>query len=79
MNKIKFEIDEYFLSLTNLDKAGIYSLSNFITNIYNKYRNYFIIELKEMGNEDLSFIEPTVFEYIEKSIENKIFDSIYII
>ena len=60
MNKIKFEIDEYLLSLTNLDKAGIHSLSNFITNIYNKYRNYFINELKEIGNEYLSLIEPTV-------------------
>ena len=76
VNKIKFEIDEYFQSLSKLDKFGIHSLSSFITNIYSKYTNYFIIEVKEMSNEDLAYIQPTVFEYIEKSMENKIFDSI---
>lgn len=30
VNKIKFEIAEYFLSLTNLDKAGVHSVSSFI-------------------------------------------------
>ena len=71
-NKIKDEIDCFFSRAIETNKELIHKTSEFIMEIYEKYEDYMMITIKELGSKELETVEPNISDYLKESVENKL-------
>ncbi len=71
-NKIKDEIDCFFSRAIETNKELIHKTSEFIMEIYEKYEDYMMITIKELGSKELESVEPNISDYLKESVENKL-------
>ena len=73
-DKIKGEIDCFFSEIIGTKRELIHKASEFIMEIYEKYEDYMMITIKELGSKELELVEPNIPEYLKESVENKLDD-----
>lgn len=71
-DKIKNEIDCFFEQNIENNKELIHKASEFIREIYEKYEDYMMISIKELGSKELELVKPNISEYLKESVENKL-------
>jgi AcrR family transcriptional regulator len=71
-DKIKAEIDCFFEQPIDNNKELIHKTSEFIMEIYEKYDDYMMITIKEMGSKELESVKPSIQEYLKEAVENKL-------
>ena len=71
-DKIKAEIDCFFEQTIDNNKELIHKTSEFIMEIYEKYDDYMMITIKEMGSKELESVKPSIQEYLKEALENKL-------
>ncbi|EUJ27209.1 TetR family transcriptional regulator [Listeria floridensis FSL S10-1187] len=69
---IKTEIDEFFAKEMTESRLFLREVSQFILELYDRYRAFMVISVKEMGSKDMEFINPTVVEYLYEQVNAKI-------
>lgn len=72
METMKAEIDAFFAQdFVNHDNF-IEQASQFILSLYQEYRDFMIISIKEMGSKDIAFIDPSAVEYLYQKVDEKL-------
>ena len=71
-DKIKGEIDCFFSQTIESNKELIHKTSEFIMEIYEKYDDYMMVIIKELGSKELESVEPNIPDYLKESVENKL-------
>lgn len=69
---MKAEIDTFFeQDFANYD-VFLQEASHYILTLYQRYRDFMIISVKEMGSRDMAFIDPSAVEYLYQKVDEKI-------
>ena len=71
-DKIKDEIDCFFSGTIKTNKELIHKTSEFIMEIYDKYEDYMMVTIKEMGSKELESVKPNIQDYLTESVEKKL-------
>ncbi|WP_239253601.1 TetR/AcrR family transcriptional regulator [Listeria ilorinensis] len=72
IESIKLEIDQFFAPDFPDRETFLKAASEFMLSLYDKYRDFMVISVKEMGSKDMEFINPSVIEYLYEKIDQKV-------
>ncbi|NVR34689.1 TetR/AcrR family transcriptional regulator [Listeria monocytogenes] len=69
---MKAEINQFFDKDFESAKVFLRQASQFISDIYEKYRDFMVISVREMGSKDMKFIDPSIVEYLYERVNEKV-------
>ncbi|WP_163651806.1 TetR/AcrR family transcriptional regulator [Listeria sp. PSOL-1] len=69
---IKQEIEQFFNRPFCEVDYFLKQTYQFIASLYEKYRDFMMVSLKEVGSRDMAFIDPSVVEYLHDKVRKKV-------
>nr|WP_272491201.1 TetR/AcrR family transcriptional regulator [Paenibacillus apiarius] len=72
MMMMKTKIDTFFHADHENIRELLLAKIQFINDIYESHKDFFLITIKEMGSKELEFMYPSIFEYITEELEKEI-------
>lgn len=72
MMMMKTKIDTFFHADHENIRELLLAKIEFINDIYESHKDFFLITIKEMGSKELEFMYPSIFEYITEELEKEI-------
>ncbi|WP_026010938.1 TetR/AcrR family transcriptional regulator [Paenibacillus sp. OSY-SE] len=72
MMMMKAKIDTFFHADHENIRELLLAKIQFINDIYESHKDFFLITIKEMGSKELEFMYPSIFEYITEELEKEI-------
>ncbi|GAC43607.1 TetR/AcrR family transcriptional regulator [Paenibacillus popilliae] len=72
MTLIKTKINTFFHADHENIRELLLAKIEFINNIYEEHKAFFLVTMKEMGSKELAFMYPSIFEYITEELEKEI-------
>ncbi|MCM3337630.1 TetR/AcrR family transcriptional regulator [Paenibacillus sp. MER TA 81-3] len=72
MIMMKTKIDTFFHADHENIRELLLAKIQFINDIYESHKDFFLVTIKEMGSKELEFMYPSIFEYITEELEKEI-------
>ncbi|MGG4397593.1 TetR/AcrR family transcriptional regulator [Paenibacillus thiaminolyticus] len=72
MTMIKTKIDTFFHTDHENIRELLLAKIEFINEIYEQHKAFFLVTIREMGSKELEFMYPSIFEYITEELKKEI-------
>lgn len=72
MNQVKTKVDRFFHTDHDHIRELLLAKIDFIHDIYESHRAFFLLTIKEKGSRELQFMNPSVFEYMTEELEKEL-------
>ncbi|MDG0873785.1 TetR/AcrR family transcriptional regulator [Paenibacillus thiaminolyticus] len=72
MTMIKTKIDTFFHTDHENIRELLLAKIEFINEIYEQHKAFFLVTIREMGSKELEFMYPSIFEYITEEFKKRL-------